>query len=79
MTWLIVALCLFVAFIFSGIEAGILSVSRVRLKHRVNGELQTLKCGTAVHLERHRALPRQPVERGIYSASTPKAFAPVAF
>ncbi len=35
MTWLIVALCLFVAFIFSGIEAGILSVSRVRLKHRV--------------------------------------------
>ena len=35
MTWLAVALCLLVSFIFSGIEAGILSVNRVRLKHRV--------------------------------------------
>lgn len=35
MTWLTVALCLLVSFVFSGIEAGILSVNRVRLKHRV--------------------------------------------
>lgn len=35
MTWLAVALCLLVSFVFSGIEAGILSVNRVRLKHRV--------------------------------------------
>lgn len=35
MSWLLVGLCLLVAFIFSGIEAGILSVNRVRLKHRV--------------------------------------------
>ena len=35
MTWPAVALCLLVSFIFSGIEAGILSVNRVRLKHRV--------------------------------------------
>lgn len=35
MTWLAVALCLFVSFIFSGIEAGILSVNRIRLRHRV--------------------------------------------
>lgn len=35
MTWIVVSLCLFVAFVFSGIEAGILSVNRVRLKHRV--------------------------------------------
>ena len=34
MTWLAVALCLLVSFVFSGIEAGILSVNRVRLKHR---------------------------------------------
>ena len=35
MIWLAVALCLLVSFVFSGIEAGILSVNRVRLKHRV--------------------------------------------
>lgn len=35
MIWLLVALCLAIAFVFSGIEAGILSVNRVRLKHRV--------------------------------------------
>jgi putative hemolysin len=34
MIWLTVALCLAVSFIFSGIEAGILSVNRVRLTHR---------------------------------------------
>jgi Mg2+/Co2+ transporter CorB len=33
--WLLVVLCLLVSFVFSGIEAGILSVNRVRLKHRV--------------------------------------------
>lgn len=35
MIWLAVALCLLVSFVFSGIEAGILSVNRVRLEHRV--------------------------------------------
>ena len=35
MTWFAVALCLLVAFMFSGIEAGILSVNRVRLRHRL--------------------------------------------
>ena len=30
----IIALCLLVSFVFSGIEAGIFSVNRVRLAHR---------------------------------------------
>src|ERR1700712_5360843 len=34
MGWIFVALCLLVSFVFSGIEAGILSVNRVRLAHR---------------------------------------------
>src|SRR4051812_26684912 len=34
MVWIAVALCLLISFIFSGIEAGILSVNRVRLAHR---------------------------------------------
>src|SRR3954453_16668104 len=34
MVWIFVALFLLVSFIFSGIEAGILSVNRVRLAHR---------------------------------------------
>jgi CBS domain containing-hemolysin-like protein len=35
MIWLAVVGCLLVSFVFSGIEAGILSVNRVRLKHRL--------------------------------------------
>ncbi len=35
MIWLAVVLCFFVSFMFSGIEAGILSMNRVRLKHRL--------------------------------------------
>ncbi len=35
MTWLVIAFCLLVSFMFSGIEAGILSVNRIRLKHRM--------------------------------------------
>jgi CBS domain containing-hemolysin-like protein len=35
MTWTLAAICLTVSFIFSGVEAGILSVNRVRLRHRV--------------------------------------------
>lgn len=35
MVWIAVAACLLCSFIFSGIEAGILSVNRVRLRHRV--------------------------------------------
>ncbi len=34
MSWLVLALCLVLSFIFSGIEAGIFSVSRLRLAHR---------------------------------------------
>jgi CBS domain containing-hemolysin-like protein len=33
--WATIGLCLLISFLFSGIEAGILSVNRVRLKHRV--------------------------------------------
>jgi CBS domain containing-hemolysin-like protein len=35
MMWVLLAVCLVVSFIFSGIEAGILSVNRVRLAHHV--------------------------------------------
>src|SRR5690349_7308237 len=35
MTWFTVVCCLLVSFVFSGIEAGILSVNRVRLRHRM--------------------------------------------
>jgi putative hemolysin len=35
MVWIAVGACLLCAFVFSGIEAGILSVNRVRLRHRV--------------------------------------------
>lgn len=35
MIWIAVAVCLFISFLFSGIEAGLLSMNRVRLKHRV--------------------------------------------
>lgn len=35
MTWLAIVLLLLGSFVFSGIEAGILSVNRVRLRHRV--------------------------------------------
>lgn len=34
MTWWLISLCLLISFVFSGIEAGILSVNRVRLAHR---------------------------------------------
>jgi putative hemolysin len=33
MTWLALLACLFVSFLFSGIESGVLSVNRVRLRH----------------------------------------------
>ena len=35
MIWVLIVICLLISFVFSGIEAGILSVNRVRLKHRV--------------------------------------------
>jgi putative hemolysin len=35
MIWVAVLLCFAVSFVFSGIEAGLLSVNRVRLKHRL--------------------------------------------
>jgi putative hemolysin len=54
MTWVLVALCLLVAFIFSGVEAGILSVNRVRLKHRVK-----MRDPAALKLERLLARPER--------------------
>ena len=44
---LIIALCLLVSFVFSGIEAGIFSVNRVRLAHRAKQQERaavTLQC-----------------------------------
>lgn len=35
MIWLGIVVCFLISFVFSGIEAGILSVNRIRLKHRV--------------------------------------------
>jgi len=35
MTWIALVVCLFVSFVFSGIEAGVLSLNRVRLRHRL--------------------------------------------
>jgi putative hemolysin len=54
MIWCAVALCVFVSFIFSGIEAGILSVNRVRLKHRVK-----LRDAAALKLNRLLARPER--------------------
>lgn len=52
MIWLAVAVCFLISFIFSGIEAGILSVNRVRLKHRVK-----LRDPAALKLDRLLARP----------------------
>src|SRR5437870_376567 len=54
MIWLAVALCMFVSFMFAGVEAGILSVNRVRLRHQ-------LKLGdkSASKLERLLAHPER--------------------
>jgi CBS domain containing-hemolysin-like protein len=54
MTWFAVALCAVVSFIFSGIEAGILSVNRVRLKHRVK-----LRDAAALSLDRLLSEPER--------------------
>ena len=35
MYWIAIAICLLISFVFSGIEAGILSVNRIRLRNRV--------------------------------------------
>src|SRR3954471_16633538 len=44
MVWFAVAACLLCLFTFSGIEAGILSVNRVRLRHRVKiGDRSAIK------------------------------------
>ena len=54
MIWLLVLLCIAVSFTFSGIEAGILSVNRVRLRHRVK-----LKEKAAIKLDRLLARPER--------------------
>lgn len=54
MNWVLIAICLFVAFIFSGIEAGILSMNRVRLRHQVK-----LRDRAALKLERLLAHPER--------------------
>jgi CBS domain containing-hemolysin-like protein len=54
MTWLAIGICAVVSFIFSGIEAGILSVNRVRLKHRVK-----LRDEAALALDRLLSAPER--------------------
>ncbi|HEX5175400.1 MAG TPA: DUF21 domain-containing protein, partial [Chthoniobacteraceae bacterium] len=54
MTWFAVGICAVVSFIFSGIEAGILSVNRVRLKHRVK-----LRDAAALSLDRLLSEPER--------------------
>lgn len=54
MTWPVIALCLLVSFVFSGIEAGILSVNRVRLKHRLK-----LRDRAAIRLDRLLGQPER--------------------
>lgn len=54
MIWLLVAACLLVAFVFSGIEAGILSMNRVRLRHRVK-----LRDPAAMRLKALLAVPER--------------------
>lgn len=54
MIWAAIFICLAISFIFSGIEAGILSVNRVRLKHRVK-----LKDKAALTLNRLLAQPER--------------------
>lgn len=52
MPWPIVALCLLISFLFSGVEAGILSINRVRIRHR-------MKMGDRAAIRLHRLL-QQP-------------------
>jgi len=54
MTWILVILLLVVAFLFSGVEAGILSMNRVRLRHRVKQRDRA-----ALKLERLLARPER--------------------
>jgi len=54
MTWFVVACCLLVSFAFSGIEAGILSMNRVRLRHRMK-----LRDRAALRLNRLLAHPER--------------------
>lgn len=51
MIWIGVAICLLISFTFSGIEAGILSVNRVRLRHH-------LKAGDKAAIKLNRLLSR---------------------
>ena len=54
MTWLLVVCCLVISFVFSGIEAGILSVNRVRLRHRMK-----MRDRAALRLNRLLSRPEQ--------------------
>jgi CBS domain containing-hemolysin-like protein len=54
MIWAAVGVCMLISFIFSGLEAGILSVNRVRLKHRVK-----LRDPAALKLDRLLATPER--------------------
>ncbi len=54
MTWFAIAGCLMISFIFSGIEAGILSLNRVRLRHRLK-----IKDPAAIKLQRLLAQPER--------------------
>jgi CBS domain containing-hemolysin-like protein len=54
MIWIAVAVCSLVSFVFSGIEAGLLSMNRVRLRHRVK-----LRDRAAIVLNRLLARPER--------------------
>src|SRR5687768_14981211 len=54
MIWGVVLVCLLISFLFSGIEAGVLSVNRVRLRHKVK-----LKDPAALVLNRLLARPER--------------------
>lgn len=49
MTWLLVSLCLLISFLFSGVEAGILSINRVRIRQR-------MKTGDSAAIRLHKLL-----------------------
>ncbi len=54
MIWFVIAICCLTSFTFSGIEAGILSVNRVRLRHRVK-----LRDKAAIKLNRLLSRPER--------------------
>ncbi len=70
MIWLAVVLCLLVSFIFSGIEAGILSINRIRLRHRVK-----MRDPAAIRLQRLIAHPERLLVTVLFVTNLANIFA----